>query len=179
MATIYVQLNTSTDAKTTSRLETAPDARTALNKLVNYAVQFMSGAKGRPGSYAIFVGDNTTAATGTVTCTGSASNNVTVSVGGITFTGKTGTPSGSTQFKVGVSATADGLALANAINAHTTTSQYVSAVNASGTVTLTAINYALGVLGNALILSSSDGTNMAVSAFSGGAADSTAVSYTL
>lgn len=131
------------------------------------------------GSLTSTVVGNATAATGTMVATGSASNGVTVKVGAITFTGETGTPSGNTQFKVGVSATADGLAFANAVNAHPTTSQYVSAANASGTVTLTAIGLAVGVLGNAIALTTSDGTNMGVTAFTGGVNDTGAVTYNL
>jgi hypothetical protein len=130
-----------------------------------------------PPSLILSLDQNATAATGQVVMTGSLANNGTVQVGGITFTGKTGTPSGSTQFKCGVSATADGAAFAAAVNAHPTTSLYVSAINASGTVTLTTIGNAIGLLGNGVILSSSDGTNAACTAFASGAEDTGKQTY--
>ena len=179
MATLLLSYANPNLAKTTLANNYQPTSRhVEMQRLMDLMGAIGSGAaQGSGGTLSATVVENATAATGTMTATGSASNNVTVTVGSVTFTGKTGTPSGSTQFKVGVSATADGAAFAAAVNAHTTTNQYVSALNASGVVTLTAIGLAVGVLGNALILSSSDATNMAVVAFASGANDSGAKTY--
>lgn len=130
-----------------------------------------------PPSFKLSIDQNATAATGTVTFTGSSANNCHVNVGSIQFVGKTGTVGSNPNFKCGVSANADGAAFAAAVNANATTSQYVSAVNANGVVTLTAIGNAIGVLGNGIILTSDDGTNAAVSAFASGAEDSSKQTY--
>jgi hypothetical protein len=127
-------------------------------------------------SLVLSIDQNTTAASGTVTCV-TVANNSTVTIGNQTLTGKTAAPSGQNQFLCGVSATADALALKNCINAHSTLSQYMLATSALGVVTITMIGPALGVIGNQFKLTSSDGTNLAVVAFASGADDSTAKTF--
>lgn len=116
--------------------------------------------------------ENGTRATATVTCI-TVGNNATVTVGNVVLTGKTSAPSGQAQWLCGVSAGADALALATCINAHSTLSTWVSAANVSGVMTITALDY--DTRANAYALTSSDGTNLAVTAFSGGVADASSI----
>lgn len=169
MATFRIILATQFP-KTSKGVQTT-DKHSAMAHLLNMLAGINSGGGiGVPATVVTEIDDNKVAATGTVTCV-TVANNSTVQVGGVTFTGKTSSPSGSSQFLCGVSATADAAALAAVINAHLTTNQYVSAAPALGVVTITAVGAALGLLGNALILSSSDGTNLAVVAMTGGIND--------
>lgn len=118
--------------------------------------------------------ENGTQATATVTCI-TVGNNATVTIGNVVLTGKTSAPSGQAQFLCGVSATADALALSTIINAHTTLKIWVSASPVAGVMTLTAVDY--DTRGNAYALTSSDGTNLAVVAFSGGVLDTSSTTY--
>lgn len=127
-------------------------------------------------SFQLSIDENATAATGTITLA-SVANNDTVNIAGVTLTAKTSSP-GANQWLVGVSDTADAAALVVLINAHATLSQYFLASSALGVVTLTAIGPALGVIGNGLIVSSSNGTRLACVAMSGGADDSNKQTYT-
>lgn len=68
--------------------------------------------------------------------------------------------------------------LVAAINANATASLYVLATSAAAVVTVTAIGKALGVIGNLLKLTSSNGTRLAVSVMASGAEDASAVSHT-
>ena len=141
--------------------------------LVDEFNALVSGTAGGSGStLTVQITDNSVAASGTVTLA-SASSADTVTLCNITFTAVTGTPTG-TQFKVGVSNTADGLSLATAINSNTTLAPHVLASNASGAVTITALD--VGTVGNLLQLSSSNNTRLAVVAFSGGT-DATVKTY--
>ena len=128
--------------------------------------------QGSGSSLTVQITDNSVAASGSVTLA-SASAADTVTVGNIVFTAVSGTPSGN-QFKVGVSNTADGLSLATAINANSTLAPHVLASNASGAVTITALD--VGTVGNLLQLSSSNNTRLAVVAFASGA-DATVKTY--
>lgn len=179
MATIRIAYVTSTPASSLTKIETSTDAHAALNKVENLNASMNAGAGSvRPGSVQMEVDENSTYAAGAVSVV-TVANASTVTVGGITFTGETGSPSGNTQWKCGVSATADALALATVINAHPVTSQYVKATILTNThVVITAINGLLGVMGNGLILSSSDGTNLAITAMSSGVNDPTATTFT-
>lgn len=127
-------------------------------------------------SLKLSIDEQTTAATGTVTCA-SVQADDTVTVGGITFTAKA-SPSGTAQWALGADDTACAANLAAKINAHPVTSLYVLASSVLGVVTVTAIGPALGVLGNAIKLTSSNGTRLAVVAMASGADDSTAKTYT-
>lgn len=168
--------NVITNIVLTDESTTATESRTRLTGSDNYQTcekltnHFMSIAGKNPRRARFTVqtlnGDGV-AATGTVTCA-SVSAADTVTVGNIVFTAVSGTPSGN-QFKRGVSDTADGLSLATAINANTTLSQYVSAANATGAVTVTYLT--TGVVGNALQLSSSNNTRLAVVAMASGTND--------
>lgn len=154
-----------------------PNSRhVVMQRLLDLMGQIGSGTvRSGPGGATLVstVIDDQTQAAGTVTCA-SASAADTVTVGNIVFTAVSGTPSGN-QFKVGVSNTADGLSLATAINANTSLNPFLAAVNASGAVTLTTIG--LGNGGNLLALASSNNTRLAVVGFTGGAADSNAMTY--
>lgn len=141
------------------------------------------GAGVRPGSFSTWIDANAVAATGTVTTTASVANNATVTIGNVILTGKTGTVTGQAQWKCGVSANADATALAACINANTNLNTLFSAAALSAVVTITCIGTVsgstLGAIGNMIILASSDGTNLAVVAFSGGVNDSGFIVYTL
>lgn len=121
------------------------------------------------------IDENTTAATGTVTCASVAAAD-TVKIGGITITFVASGATGN-QVNIAGSDTLTAAALVAFVNAHATLSQYVSAANALGVVTVTAIGPALGVLGNAITLTSSNGTRLAVVAMASGANDATAQTY--
>ena len=83
-------------------------------------------------------------------------------IGSETFTFSS-TPSGENQVEVdGADDTADALALATAINAHSVCSQIVVASSALGVVTITALQK--GVVGNFINLSSADATMTASAA---------------
>ena len=98
----------------------------------------------------------------------------TVTVGNVVFTAVASGATGA-QFNQGGTDTADAESLVSAINAHATVSKYVTASNVAGVVTLTAKVY--GTIGNALALASSNGTRLAVTAFTGGS--DTLTTYTL
>ena len=176
MATIRVAFVTSEAAQSLAGIQKF-DPHAGMARVANLVAKMDAGAgQVRPGSVQITVDQNATQATATVICI-TVANNSTVSFGSVTLTGKTGTPSGQAQWKCGVSATADGAALAACINANTSLNTFLSAASVSGTVTVTGIGPTSGILGNILGITSSDGTNLAVTAFTGGVADSGAVNY--
>lgn len=96
----------------------------------------------------------TACATGTATLA-SVADSDTIVVGGTTLTAKT-TPSGSSQWKRGVSNTADAAALAACINANTTTNKIVRATSSGAVVTITSLYP--GPIGNLVTLSQTGGT---------------------
>lgn len=84
-------------------------------------------------------------------------------IGGITFT-FTSSPSAETDVEVdGADDTADALALANAVNAHSTVSKQVLASASAGVVTITC--KASGVIGNMIAISDADSTITTSSAY--------------
>lgn len=131
-------------------------------------------ASGTATSVVASTNENGTQATATITCV-TVGNNATVTIGNVAMTGKTSAPSGQAQFLCGVSATADGAALAVKINAHTTLSTWLSAASAVGVVTLTVLDY--DTRGNAYALTSSDGTNLALVGFTGGVTDASVQTF--
>ena len=90
----------------------------------------------------------------------------TVSIGGVVLTAKASGANGTTQFDKETDATVTAENLAACINANTTLSPQVTAVAASGTVTLTAVHE--GAAGNLIVLATSDATAFGLTQFSGG-----------
>lgn len=113
------------------------------------------------------------AAAGTITCA-SVSDADTVSIAGVTLTAETGTIEAD-EFDVTGDDDADAAALAAIINAHATLSKRVVATVVDNVVTVT--SKVPGDIGNGLALSSSNGTRLAVTAFTGGSNDDL-VTYT-
>jgi len=145
-----------------------------LRALINYLEACASGC----GEASIDVqtsASDPVAAAGTVTCA-SISADDTVTVGSVTFTAKS-SPAGETQFEIDGDDDADATALGAAINAHSTLSKVVVATVADNVVTVT--SRVKGVVGNHLVLDSSNGTRLAVTEFAGGTggATTTAVTY--
>lgn len=186
MATFRLVLNVPSMATNNAKLFEKTPTNTRKEEVLNdFSNLFASVASGENRSWLsgqtapslkLCIDQNAVAATGTVTCA-SVANNDTVTIGNQVLTGKSAAPSGQNQWLCAVSNNADAIALAACINAHTTLSLYVSAAAASGVVTITAIGSALGVLGNAIILASSNGTRLAVVAMASGADDATARTY--
>jgi phage tail sheath gpL-like len=98
----------------------------------------------------------------------------TVTIGGVTLTAKASGANGTTQFNKETDAATTAENLADCINANTTLSSQVTAVAATGTVSLTAIHE--GAEGNLIVLSTSDGTAFGLTQFSGGS-DGTTKTY--
>lgn len=155
------------------------DPHVGMSRIMNLVAASNSGAGCNgpvtPGSVTVNIDGSATAATGTVTCA-SVQAGDTVTVGNITFTAHASTNTG-LNFALGASDTACGTNLAAAINRHATISLYFSAANVAGAVTLTAIGLALGVIGNLIVLSSSNNTRLAVVALASGANDTGAKTY--
>lgn len=159
-----------------TRIQTT-DGHVAMNSSANLINAANSGARVTPGSFTSWIDSGSTYASGQVTCV-TVANNSTVTIGTVVLTGKTSAPSGTSQWLCGVSATADAIALKNCINANASLSPYFLATNPSvGVVTITAIGNVLGVVGNFVILASSDGTNLPVVAFTSGVNDTGVKTY--
>lgn len=93
----------------------------------------------------------------------------TLVIGGTTLTAKT-SPSGSVQFKRGVSDTADAAAAAACINANTTLNKLVRATSSGAVVTITCLYP--GPIGDQIAVSTTGGTiSLAHATLSGGASD--------
>lgn len=166
-----------------SRLEKTPTDQRKEEVLTDIGKIFEDVAGGRRSqlsgqtqpSLKFSIDENCVAAAGTITCA-SVSAADTVTVGNVVLTAHASTNTG-LFFALGASDTACGDNLAAAINRNATLSQYVIAVDVAGVVTITAIGPALGVLGNAIILSSSNNTRLAKVAMASGANDATAQTY--
>lgn len=100
--------------------------------------RYFEGAVAGLRSCSFTVFSNPTAATGTITFSGTGAANDTILINGVTFTAKASGATGD-QWNVGASATASAAALAAAINASATAlvSGHVTASAASGVVTIT------------------------------------------
>lgn len=97
-------------------------------------------------------------ASATATCASVAVDD-TITIGKTTLTAKA-SPANEDQFSQAGTDTADGASLAAAINAHSVLSKLVYATAATGVVTITAHSY--GSVGNHIVLTSSNGTRLAV-----------------
>lgn len=162
----------------------------SMRKFINYCVSLMSGGF-RPAGASIKVRNAATAASGTITFSGAAAVNDTVtvngqaltatqknatgtatfsslaaddtvSIAGVTFTAKV-TATTATQFALGANDTAAATNLAAKVNAYTAypLAGVVTATSSSGVVTFRAVTG--GTAGNAITLTSSNGTRAAVS----------------
>lgn len=111
--------------------------------------------------------DSPVAASGTITIThANLAADDTVTIGGVTITAKASASVDSTQFSIGADAAADATNLAAAINTNLTLSRVMTASADSGVVTLTM--KVKGVVGNCIVMSTSDATAYGLAAFSGG-----------
>jgi hypothetical protein len=105
-------------------------------------------------------------ATATITSTGSAVNNETMSLANVTLTAKTsGAVAANGEFNISGTVATQATNIKNAINAVSGLSGVVTATSALGVVTVTSV--APGTIGNGLQMSESL-TNVTVSQFSGG-----------
>jgi phage tail sheath gpL-like len=136
----------------------------------------------RPMSINLSISSGTlAAASGTVTCA-SVQAGDTVTINGVTVTAHASTTDAST-FAIGASNTAcgDNLVTCLGLSASALVAGIVSASNAAGVVTITALHK--GVMGNCVTLASSNGTRLAVSGArltsGAGGFGSTVKSYTL
>lgn len=129
-----------------------------INDVINYLSSIEGG---HAANIDVSVGSaGLVAASGIITFA-SAANNDTITINNVVFTAKTASPTGD-QFLVGVSNTADAAAAAVVINASATSgvSGFYVASAAAGVLTLTAVQK--GVMGNAIAITSSNGTRLAV-----------------
>lgn len=111
--------------------------------------------------------DSPVAATATITLTHANIDDAdTVTIGGTVITAKTSATVDSTQWTIGADETADAAAMAATINKNLTLSRIMTATSALGVVTLTM--KVKGVIGNSIVMSTSDATAFALVAFSGG-----------
>ena len=130
--------------------------------------QYFAGAAGgyRDCKFAVAVEtstSSTTQAANTITIThANVSDGDTITIGGRVITAKTA-GANQNEWTIGANATADGVALAACINAHTELKSFLSASAASGVVTVTCL--VDGLIGKHVTLATSDGTAFA---FGGG-----------
>ena len=149
----------------------SPDQLPALQNLVNYLSSV-------PDQQAALLSINVGAvqASATITSTGSAVNNETMSLLNVTLTAKTsGAVAASGEFNISATPATQAANIAAAINAVSTLSGKVTASSALGVVTVTAV--VPGLIGNGLQISESL-SNVTVAQFSGGS-DGTAYSLDL
>lgn len=157
------------------------DAKAFMSRLQDYLDKVQAGAVIGNVSLDVHIGGTAgVKASATATCAAvQAADTITIVGTTLTAVADNATPT-SVQFKIGSGGGAGqntecGANLAAAINANTTLNTYVSAVNAAGVVTITALNQ--GKIGNRATLTSSNGTRLAVSGsgfLAGGAGDDVA-----
>lgn len=119
-------------------------------------------------------------ASATATCASVAADD-TITIGKTTLTAKA-SPSGENEFSQAGSDTADAAALVSKINAHSVLSKLVYASSSAGVVTITA--HQPGSIGNHIVLTSSNGSRLAVTgsgylASGAGGVEEAPVSYSL
>ena len=144
------------------------DAKEFAVGLSKYFEKQASGTANSPASIQVSEDcDAPVAATGTIAIThANVSDADTVTIGGVVITAKTSASDDTIEWTIGANATADGAALAATINKNLTLSRIMTASAASGTVTLTM--KVKGMIGNCIVMSTSDATAFALTAFSGG-----------
>lgn len=109
---------------------------------------------------------NPVAASGSVAIThANVTNSDTVTIGGVVITAAT-SGNGTSSWTIGADATADAVAMAACINANTTLNKVVTASAATGTVTITCNQK--GLVGNFIVMSTSDATAFALTQLTGG-----------
>ena len=154
--------------KDLTQVDTA-EAKTAALKLSKYFEALASGTENSAASIQISEEvDAPVAATGTIAIThANVSDADTVTIGGVVITAKTSASDDTVEWTIGANATADGAALAATINKNLTLSRIMTASAASGTVTLTM--KVKGMIGNCIVMSTSDATAFTLTAFASGA----------
>lgn len=174
MSTTTIVVTTSlTAAQVTAILaENAGDGGIALRHLSDWQRGMDGHRIGATASATVYTG--AVAATGTITSTGSAANDETMVVAGVTFTAKTSGATGN-QFNISGTVATQATNIKNAINNSSSLTGIVTATSALGVVTLTAA--VPGLAGNGLILTEAL-ANVTVAAFSGGT-NGTITSYSL
>ena len=145
------------------------DAKEFAIGLAKYFEKHALGAANSPASIQISEDcDAPVAATGTIAIThANLTDADTVTIGGVVITAKTAASDDTVEFTIGANATADAVALAATINKNLTLSRIMTASAASGTVTLTM--KVKGMIGNCIVMSTSDATAFTLTAFASGA----------
>ena len=156
MATLLISVLTPTSNDATSRVRTA-GPREQAQELVTYFEALASGAR-KATFYVQTATTDPVAASATATCA-SVNADDTITIGKTTLTAKA-SPSGEDQWSQAGSDTADAASLVTKINAHSVLSKLVSATSAAGVVTITSL--VKGSIGNHIVLSSSNGSRLAV-----------------
>lgn len=155
MATLHISVDVnSADA---SEYAAADQPQRCLRNAANLLSALASGNK-VGSAYVSRSDDGPAAASATITCASVAADD-TVTIGKTTLTAKA-SPASEDEFDQSGSDTADGADLAAVINAHSVLSLLVSAEASAGVVTVT--SHAKGSVGNHIVLSSSNGTRLAV-----------------
>jgi hypothetical protein len=125
---------------------------------------FVKASAGGLSSASYQVNVDSAQAVGTITSTGTATNNETLTVCGVTLTAKTSGATGP-QFNISATVATQAANIAAAINATATISTYCSATSSLGVVTITIT--CPGVLGNLATITESC-TNVSAVSFTGG-----------
>ena len=162
-----VSLIVTTESVDSKLLGNAGSARESVNNVLNLLQAMLGGNENGKIDATLVQGTAPAAASGTVVLTyASIANNDTVTLGNTVLTCVTAAPSGA-QFQKVTDGPTTATNLAALINSNATTSALFSATAVSSTVTITCLQK--GVLGNAVGLTTSNGTGFAVTAPSGGA----------
>lgn len=168
MASITVTL-TNVKADTSAMVKPSGQGRENLKRLINALNGVQAGKLGGSVSLTASTTD-AVAATATITSTGTASNNETMSLLNVTLTAKTsGAVAASGEFDISGTVGTQATNIAAAINAVSTLTGKVTASANAGVVTVTSV--IPGLIGNGLQISESL-SNVTVTQFTGGAGGS-------
>jgi phage tail sheath gpL-like len=165
MASITVVINTK--AIDSNTVVASGNRRASLASLANL-IEGINGGANNPGATVDVAYSSTdpVAASGSVAIThANVTNGDTVTIGGVVITAAT-SGNGTSSWTIGASASADATAMAACINANTTLNKVVTASASSGTVTI-ACNQK-GLIGNFIVMSTSDATAFALTQLTGG-----------